>query len=61
MNSEAGIKGLQLLVDMTKEGTLSYDAGTEDEARMGVYASFLPHLGDYYNVTPAWTEQRTVF
>lgn len=36
-------------------------AGTDDEARMGIYASFLPHLGDYYNVTPAWTEQRTAW
>ena len=169
MNSEAGVKGLQLLVDMTKEGTLSYDAGavasdelqlfangtigmsfcwnasneaqyasqvqftpyamafpsddgaaelaggiwgfgifdngdaakidaaktfiefvcddatqgpasvaatgffpvrssfgnvyagSDKEERMGVYASFLPSLGDYYNVTPAWTEQRTAW
>lgn len=36
-------------------------AGTENEERMGVYASFLPNLGDYYNVAPAWAEQRTAW
>ncbi|MDO4262007.1 MAG: extracellular solute-binding protein [Eubacteriales bacterium] len=34
-------------------------AGTEDEERMATYASFQKWLGDYYNVTPGWTEQRT--
>lgn len=35
--------------------------GTEDEERMSVFASFMPYLGDYYNVTPGWTEQRTAW
>ena len=34
-------------------------AGTEDEARMATYGSFAKWLGDYYNVTPGWAEQRT--
>jgi len=33
--------------------------GTEDEERMATYASFGQWLGDYYNVTPGWAEQRT--
>lgn len=36
-------------------------AGTEDEARMAVYAEFMPYLSDYYNVTLGWTEQRTAW
>ena len=36
-------------------------AGTEDEERMAVYATFMPYIGDYYNVTPGWTEQRTAW
>lgn len=34
-------------------------AGTEDEARMAEFAPFAQWLGDYYNVTPGWAEQRT--
>ncbi len=35
--------------------------GTEDEDRMAIYSSFLPNLGDYYQVTLAWTDQRTAW
>lgn len=34
-------------------------AGTEDEERMEVFGSFQQWLGDYYNVTGGWAEQRT--
>lgn len=33
-------------------------AGTEDAERMANYTELMPYLGDYYNVTPNWTEQR---
>jgi multiple sugar transport system substrate-binding protein len=36
-------------------------AGTADEARMSTYSGFMKFLGDYYNVTPGWTEQRTAW
>ena len=36
-------------------------AGTDDEARMEVFAGFGPYLGDYYNVTAGWAEQRTAW
>ena len=36
-------------------------AGTADEERMGVFASFQQYLGDYYNVTLGWAEQRTAW
>ncbi|HUM84783.1 MAG TPA: extracellular solute-binding protein [Lachnospiraceae bacterium] len=36
-------------------------AGTADETRMTTYLSFMKYLGDYYNVTPGWTEQRTAW
>lgn len=36
-------------------------AGTEDEERMTMYASFAQWLGDYYNVTLGWAEQRTAW
>lgn len=36
-------------------------AGTEDEARMEVFGSFQQWLGDYYNVTAGWAEQRTAW
>ena len=32
--------------------------GTEDAERMANYTELMPYLGDYYNVTPNWTEQR---
>ncbi len=32
--------------------------GTENENKMRQYMSFLPNLGSYYQVTPAWPEQR---
>ena len=33
--------------------------GTEDADRMATFASFLPNMGDYYNVIGGWTQQRT--
>ncbi|MEG0825029.1 MAG: extracellular solute-binding protein [Oscillospiraceae bacterium] len=36
-------------------------AGTEDEARMAGFTAMMPYLGDYYNVTGGWTEQRTAW
>lgn len=36
-------------------------AGTEDEERMATFASFQQWLGDYYNVTLGWAEQRTAW
>ena len=36
-------------------------AGTEDETRMATFQTFLPNMGDYYNVTGGWTEQRTAW
>ena len=36
-------------------------AGTDDEARMEVFSSFMPYLSDYYNVTAGWAEQRTAW
>ena len=35
--------------------------GTEDEERMSAFSSLMQYLGDYYNVTPGWTEQRTAW
>lgn len=35
--------------------------GTADAERMATFATFLPNLGDYYNVTGGWTEQRTAW
>lgn len=35
--------------------------GTEDEERMSAFADLMQYLGDYYNVTPGWTEQRTAW
>ena len=35
--------------------------GTEDEARMNNFKGFMQYLGDYYNVTPGWAEQRTAW
>ena len=34
-------------------------AGTADADRMAQFSGFMPYLGDYYNVAPAWAEQRT--
>lgn len=36
-------------------------AGTADEERMATFASFQQWLGDYYNVTLGWAEQRTAW
>ncbi|MDD4849482.1 MAG: extracellular solute-binding protein [Gemmiger sp.] len=36
-------------------------AGTEDEARMAAFSAYMQYLGDYYNVTPGWAEQRTAW
>ena len=33
----------------------------DDPARMETFASFMPWLGDYYNVTGGWAEQRTAW
>ena len=35
-------------------------AGTEKEG-YSEFMMFMPYLGDYYNVTPKWTEQRTAW
>ncbi len=35
--------------------------GTEDEERMSEYATFMNNLGDYYQVTTEWPEQRTAW
>lgn len=35
--------------------------GTENAERMATFATFLPNMGDYYNVTGGWTEQRTAW
>ncbi len=35
--------------------------GTADEERMSGYTDMMKYLGDYYNVTPNWTEQRTAW
>lgn len=35
-------------------------AGTEKEG-YSEFLMFMPYLGDYYNVTPKWTEQRTAW
>ena len=35
--------------------------GTDDEKRMSSYTGMMKYLGDYYNVTPGWTEQRTAW
>ena len=36
-------------------------AGAENEALIKEYESFLPNLGDYYNVMDGWTEARTMW
>lgn len=35
--------------------------GTENAERMETFSIFLPNMGDYYNVTGGWTEQRTAW
>lgn len=35
--------------------------GSDQEERMTVFNSMVPYLGDYYNVTPGWAEQRTAW
>ena len=35
--------------------------GTENADRMAAFSSFMQYLGDYYNVTPGWAEQRTAW
>lgn len=35
--------------------------GTADEDRMTTFSSFMQYLGDYYNVTPGWADQRTAW
>lgn len=39
MNSEEGIKGLELLVDLTKKGDLSYDAGIQAADELQLFAN----------------------
>ena len=34
-------------------------AGTDQAEQMSEFQSLMPYLGDYYNVTGGWTEQRT--
>ena len=36
-------------------------AGTETEADADEFLTLMPYLGDYYNVTGGWTEQRTLW
>lgn len=36
-------------------------AGTEQEADAEEFLKLMPYLGDYYNVTGGWTEQRTLW
>lgn len=72
----AAKKFIEFICDDTVQGPLSVSstgffpvrssygnvyAGTEDEARMEVFGSFLQWLGDYYNVTGGWAEQRTAW
>lgn len=35
--------------------------GTENADRMEIFSTFLPNMGDYYNVIGGWTEQRTAW
>lgn len=35
--------------------------GEENEGTMEEFSRFMPFLGDYYNVIPGWTEQRTAW
>lgn len=35
--------------------------GSDSAERMATFAIFLPNMGDYYNVTGGWTEQRTAW
>ncbi len=42
-------------------GDVYAEADKDLAERMATFASFLPNLGDYYNVTPAWVEQRTAW
>ena len=36
-------------------------AGSDDEQRMGEYAQLMRYANDYYNITPGWAAQRTVW
>jgi multiple sugar transport system substrate-binding protein len=36
-------------------------AGTDQEERMNNFKGFMQYLGDYYNVTPGWADQRTAW
>ncbi len=36
-------------------------AGSKNEEKMQIYTSFLTNLGDYYQVTPAWPQQRVAW
>lgn len=73
---EAAKKFIEFICDDSVQGPLSVSstgffpvrasygnvyAGTEDEARMEVFGSFQQWLGDYYNVTGGWAEQRTAW
>ena len=35
--------------------------GTDDEERMSSYSQMMNYIGDYYNITPGWTAQRTAW
>ncbi len=54
--SQASILATQFFP--VKHSSKNVYANTENEARMSVYISFLKNLGDYYQRTPAWPEQR---
>lgn len=72
----AAKKFIQFLCDDKTQGPASVQAtgffpvrssfgdvykGTENEKRMANYTGMMKFLGDYYNVTPGWTEQRTAW
>jgi len=72
----AAKKFIQFLCDDKTQGPVSVQAtgffpvrssfgdvykGTDNEKRMANYTGMMKYLGDYYNVTPGWTEQRTAW
>lgn len=43
------------------QGNVYADLKGDEKTRMETFAAFLPNLGDYYNVTGGWVEQRTAW
>lgn len=73
---EAAKKFIKFICDDQTQGPKSVEAtgffpvrssfgnvyeGSENAERMEVFSTFLPNMGDYYNVTGGWTEQRTAW